>query len=119
MINNPVVSSAGGGGSSLPELREVTAKEFLEVNKGLMLAFHRDFVCGVPYGETVRAEANLAPVFAFINKQDGMSYRYFILFGNSCAVADESTSSLAGVDKNGELHMQGNFYDVKLFEVVE
>lgn len=36
-----------------------------------------------------------------------------------CAVIDEAGLSVAGVAENGELHMQGNFYDVKLFEVVE
>lgn len=39
--------------------------------------------------------------------------------GEICAVGDEANLSIAGVDRNGELHMQGNFYDVKLFEVVE
>lgn len=103
----------------MPELREVTAKEFLEANKGLMLAFHRDFVCGVPYGETEQTNVGFASVFAFINRQDGMRYSYFIVFGETCSVADESVSSVAGVDGNGELHMRGDFYDVKLFEVVE
>ena len=74
---------------------------------------------GVPYGKTEQTNGDFASVFAFINKQDGMRYSYFIVFGETCAVVDESGSSVAGVAENGELHMQGNFHDVKLFEVVE
>ena len=39
--------------------------------------------------------------------------------GEICAVGDETALSIAGVVENGELHMQGDFYDVKLFEVVD
>ena len=67
MINNPVVS-ASGGGSSLPGLREVTAEEFLQVNKGFMLAFHRDFGCGVPYGVSILGGGGNSRRYAFVNR---------------------------------------------------
>lgn len=39
--------------------------------------------------------------------------------GGSSLPGLREVTAVAGVAENGELHMQGNFYDVKLFEVVE
>lgn len=104
-----------GGGSSLPGLREVTVEEFLQVNKGLMLAFHRDFVCGVPYGvDTFEVEGSMATYHG-----DSENPYYFqSTFGAGCNVAAHLENEYAMVAQ-GEVILIGNFYDVKLFEVVE
>ena len=39
--------------------------------------------------------------------------------GGSSLSGLREVTAVAGVAENGELHMQGNFCDVKLFEVVE
>lgn len=118
MINNTIISSTGGG-SSFPGLREVTAEEFLQVNKGLMLAFHRDFVCGVPYGVSVFVSPVSDKEYAFKNSLENETYFYSILFGYQCVVAGIRENSYAAVVENEGLIMNGNFYDAKLFEVVE
>lgn len=105
----------------MPELREVTAKEFLEVNKGLMLAFHRDFVCGVPYFVGMRtADVDIA----FVNEiepddGDETAYRFIFNFLDECALVNESGTQRAAVNTQEGVILTGNFYDVKLFEVVE
>ena len=114
MINNPSVPKTGGG-SSLPGLREVTAEEFLQVNKGLMLAFHRDFVCGVPYGVDILGESSGV---AFVFEPAGEGYYFQSEFGAGAAVIAELWNDVAVVTQ-GEVNLTGNFYDVKLFEVVE
>lgn len=120
MINNPVVSSTGGG-SSLPGLREVTAEEFLQVNKGLMLALHRDFVCGVPYFIGMRT---VDVDIAFINDiepDDGgeTAYRFIFDYASKCALVNASETQCAAVSEQEGVVLTGNFYAVKLFEVVE
>lgn len=110
-----------GGGSSLPGMREVTAEEFLQVNKGLMLAFHRDFVCGVPYFIGMRT---VDVDIAFINDiepddGDETVYRFIFDFANECALVNESETQRAAVNAQEGVVLTGNFYDVKLFEVVE
>ena len=107
-----------GGGSSLPGLREVTAEEFLQVNKGLMLAFHRDFVCGVPYGPNISSEYS-SSLGAFTNYLEGFAYSFVCDYGLEVGVEEDSGNSYARLFANGGLSMDGNFYDVKLFEVVE
>ena len=99
----------------MPGLREVTAEEFLQVNKGLMLAFHRDFVCGVPYGVDIWGlPGNVA--FAFEPTEEG--YYFQSEFDVGAAVIAESGNDVAVVTQ-GEVNLTGNFYDLKLFEVVE
>ena len=120
MINNPVVSATGGG-SSLPGLREVTAEEFLQVNKGLMLALHRDFVCGVPYFIGMRT---VDVDIAFINDiepddGDETAYRFIFDFANECTLVNASETQRASVSAQEGVILTGNFYNVKLFEVVE
>ena len=120
MINNPVVSATGGG-SSLPGLREVTAEEFLIVNKGLMLAFHRDFVCGVPYFVGMRT-VDVDIAFVNINEPDDgdeTAYRFIFNDATECALVNESETQRAVVSEQEGVILTGNFYDVKLFEVVE
>lgn len=105
----------------MPELREVTAKEFLEVNKGLMLAFHRDFVCGVPYFIGMRT---VDVDIAFVNQiepddGDETAYRFIFEDATKCALVNESETQCAAVSEQEGVVLTGNFYDVKLFEVVE
>nr|DAY16207.1 MAG TPA: hypothetical protein [Caudoviricetes sp.] len=84
-----------------------------------MLAFHRDFVCGVPYGVSILGDAGDGRRYAFVNSLENENYFYFIVPGDQCAVSGLRGNSYAGVTGSGGLIMQGNFYDVKLFEVVE
>lgn len=101
----------------MPGLREVTAEEFLLVNKGLILAFHRNFVCGVPYGQDIMADLDQTGV-AFLNDNIIENYSFVTIHGSGAAIIEQLGGSSIRVSNEG-VEIQGNFYDVKLFEVVE
>ena len=98
-------------------MKEVTAEEFLQVNKGLMLAVHRDFVCGVPYGPNISSGYS-SSLGAFTNYLERFTYSFICDYGSRVGVGEVRGNSYAMLFAKGGLSMDGNFYDAKLFEVV-